>query len=519
MVVSHARRANEQKAVPALYAKDREARELSVALFQRLDTDGNGLLSQGELLEARSIMLCQEDAGQEAIRNFTSLGTDFDVNHDGSIDREEWHEFVGSLYELMGRRQFLLITRNWVANAPPAAGAAPVPLASSAVSRKAGSAGAKPGADARHRASTADESMSRAATSIQSAARGKHARPQVNAERQPTRHSTRRAANLGSDSTEQKLTSLEDLWDLLTTLDGVVRTSVDIQEVVRLFELCKVNGGMGPQLAASVPMHFQDCAEPEDISPGETAHLCLMLLDNPSLTVHEARVALEPIKASCRNDAENGLGHCAVDTDSALNWRRFKQLIAMLGSLMRLDEQYLVSQMQFIHTGRFELPETMAAILMERSRLNRGAAGIPTVTADDVWASLATGMEVTLQGLPNSKEVLAHKFTLDDFVRFCYNVGIVDASGKAGITYTDMSMLFTRTVSKLPELLKAHATKATKTPAALAKGRDTYITGRTEFEILLYELSKEPAMEQLHRSPFSMVLSLLQRSGSAQGGD
>jgi len=490
---------------PLFYEGDSEAREMGATLFRRLDRDRNGFLSQEELLHARTVLLCSEDTGQQVIASLSGLDGDCDKNGDSMIDTEEWHDFVGSLYEVLGRKQFLLMAHNWV-SAPDGdvgdggckiQGECATDAAPAAAEVSAGEDGGS------------DAAMQAAAIHIQSVHRGKKARATLKKQKpQPARRTS------VSDSTEQKPTSLMEYWEMLVTGDGIVKTSIDAYDLVQAFERSKLKG-LDSRLVTFVPMQFADLGEPEDLSPGEVAHLCMMIIENPTLTVWEARAGLEPVKAACREDEAAGEGCWAVAPGSTLSYKTFKNLMPMLASIMRIDLQYLVSQLAWLRTGRFEMPNALATVLIEKC-VNKpcllGNHGpLPRnshQTPDALWDSLASGVDAGVQG--PSTEVLSKKFSLDDFVRLCYNAGIVDSTGKSGITYPDMSGLFTRTISRLPDLLRAHAERVKKPPAGLAKGRADYYMGRTELEVLMEELHREPALQRLHPSPLDMVLRLIQ---------
>lgn len=478
---------------PLFYEADGEAREMSAALFQRLDKNRSGALCQDELLQARNVMLCQEDdTSQQAIANLTSLDAEFDANGDCEIDEEEWHDFVGSLYEVMGRKHFLMVARSWAA-APDCRDT------EDSAKRRRSSAG-----DEKEK-----EALTAAATRIQSLQRGKKARATV--KKQRTAAIQKKLAS-DSTSTEQKLVSVAEYWELLMLQDGRVKTSVEVIDLVQAFESCKL-AGMDSRLVTYVKMYPTERAEPEDLSPGEVAHLCSMLTENPTLSVAEAREALGPIKKECRADAAAGAGNFAVAPGSVLSYRMYKALLLILAAILQIDVQYLVSQLQWLRTGRFEMPENLVLALIGhcvRKPSMLGMQGpLPERPEDALWQSLA-GSEIADLDV----EALS-KFCLDDFVRLCYNTRIVDSSGRRGISYTTMSSLFTRTIARLPDLLKAHAEKVKRSPAGLAKGRQDYFTGRTELELLMGELYKEPGISKVYSSPLHMVLGFIE---SCKGG-
>jgi len=79
-------------------------------LFRRLDADQSGNLSQQELLKTRSLMVVGDDVGASGL---SPIDCGADGNGDGMVDESEWHEFCGSLYELLGRKNFVASFQRW----------------------------------------------------------------------------------------------------------------------------------------------------------------------------------------------------------------------------------------------------------------------------------------------------------------------------------------------------------------------------------------------------------------------
>lgn len=96
-----------------MYANDCSAQKLSNELFKSLDNNKNGFLDQRELLQARSIMLAGRDDSQlmEVAGDFSRIA---DNDHDGKISNGEWHEFMASVYAVVGRKHFLSLAHSWI---------------------------------------------------------------------------------------------------------------------------------------------------------------------------------------------------------------------------------------------------------------------------------------------------------------------------------------------------------------------------------------------------------------------
>merc|ERR1719229_2229575 len=113
-------------------------------------------------------------------------------------------------------------------------------------------------------------------------------------------------------------------------------------------------------------MHFEQELDAEDLSPGEVAHLCILLKERPDLSAEEARAELEPLKKAMRGASASGQRGLFADRDAAINLKRFKQLLTILSTLMRIDLPYIISHMQWQRTRVFEMTKTLALTLLVR---------------------------------------------------------------------------------------------------------------------------------------------------------
>jgi len=101
--------------VPTYYEEDKEARQMAATLFEKLDTDKSGYLSTRELEKARTQLLSKIDASGDAFwDSVDNMGTFADANQDGEVELSEWHDFISSLYQIMGRRKFMGVLQRWV---------------------------------------------------------------------------------------------------------------------------------------------------------------------------------------------------------------------------------------------------------------------------------------------------------------------------------------------------------------------------------------------------------------------
>merc|ERR1712061_588109 len=116
---------------------------------------------------------------------------------------------------------------------------------------------------------------------------------------------------------------------------------------------------------------------------------------------------------------------------------------------------------------------------------------------------------MNIQDFPDP-HVLEQKFTQTDFLKFCYNVGAIEAAGQTGLPYMDICTVYDRTQKNLPELLAAHAKRVGQNAAAPPKGgRSDGFVGRTEFAILLEELHRQPVFQKIYQSPLAMIVAFI----------
>jgi len=448
--------------VHVFFADDVEAQTLIIGMFAALDVDSSGTLTQAELLTARSSMVARFGS------DLDFCAAENDKNNDGLVDVGEWTEFCEGLYSVMGRKAFLTACRAWVLSvvvkAPPSA------------------AGKKDAADDVDQKKKEKEEEEKAALKIQSIQRGKKARKEAAGKKE-----SKAKANANDNKTEKSFT-LADFWDWLMVGQGI--SSLSAGDVVNLFADCK-EFGLNMTLAQYIPMHFEEMVTPEDLSPGEVALLCKLVIANSELTEAAAREALPQARA-CR-DVEEHDKKTYAKLEGAINLRRFKKLVSLISVLMRIDEEYVALQMQWCHTEVFETTDTCAAFIIER------CAGKPEPGTED--------------SLPD-ENVVAKKFLLQLFTSMFYNCDIMDDTGKNGVPYGDISLIYSRAVKALPKRLEVRAERRKQKVNKSAKTacKDSVIKGRTEFEVLMEELNSLASMKKLFNTPLLMMSGLAKRA-------
>jgi len=102
----------------------------------------------------------------------------------------------------------------------------------------------------------------------------------------------------------------------------------------------------------------------------------------------------------------------------------------LLSNLMRVEQRYFVYHMTWLITGRFEITDTLAALI-----LNRCVHTDSYRQAELKWTGGGAGP------LPDV-HVLQHNFTLQDFTLLVYKCSIITKPGKPGLDYADISLVF-----------------------------------------------------------------------------
>jgi len=509
------------------YEEDAEAKKLSAHLFKLLDQNGSGSLTTAELQRARTIMMVKDEgaAGEAS----DGAGHAADTNGDGRVDAWEWADFMGSMYCVMGRKQFRSAARTWVSRAEghgeparrrrtrkasvgkghaaacpkknPSGCAAVVAASADAIEAAAGPTCDASMAIADTSSNKSEAAKHDAATTIQKTFRGRQSRKSF-------KHLPRNASN---SVDADRLTTLSELWDLMTLADG--STAVGVNDIAMLFKSSKETG-LDMMLARLVPMKFEDVMEPEDLSPGEVAHLCMLLITEPGLSEEDLRSRLDHVKSAYREQetAEwGGNGRYIQDDDAVLNLKHFRKLLALVASLMRIDIEYVVCHMASCYTGIFEATDTLVAHIKEQhdgrcKRCNKPCSGS------------TCGCESETSGPDLS--VLHRAVNMNIFSRLVYASCIVDPSGRTGLAYPDLQLFWQRANKNMPELLHQRALKlkrkvVTNTvggQAAVGCGREgDGIHGKAEFVALLEELYRTPPLNKQFASPLHMCVRMLQR--------
>eukprot|EP00927_Polykrikos_kofoidii_P041118 TRINITY_DN35037_c0_g1_i1.p1 TRINITY_DN35037_c0_g1~~TRINITY_DN35037_c0_g1_i1.p1 ORF type:complete len:905 (+),score=137.68 TRINITY_DN35037_c0_g1_i1:80-2794(+) len=174
-------------------------------------------------------------------------------------------------------------------------------------------------------------------------------------------------------------TTLAELWDLLTRCErGRITTRVSLQEFLSLYERAK-NTGLRPGLTSAAletlkVMHvWQPPASAEELSRQQILRLCTMLRSDPGNKLTEKHLrdqvvsvaALAPIE---RNEAQQD----SSSADSAtVTLQNFKRLVALICSMMCVDEDIFIAHLCWVQTGFFEMTPEMCRLVVATASINK----------------------------------------------------------------------------------------------------------------------------------------------------
>jgi len=367
-----------------------------------------------------------------------------------------------------------------------------------------------------------------AALKIQSIARGRADRKAAAAKAEEVKvpGSTKAAGsrtNVGGASRvgepeAEKVSTAADVWDLIVISTGSVSTSVEAEEIAEIFRTCRVEG-ITADLGKTVPMttQFVDDQEPEEVSPGEVAHLCALLHKDPELKLADARTALNEVKEHYR-EMLAGPFIMGDGSEFTIGLKRFKNLVYIVSELMRIDQVFILATMTFLKSGVFEMPDTLVALIREQG--SRDDIRSTEQKNDDLARIEDPWSRSTFA--PPDRRILQTEYTQDDFMKLAHKSHIIDSgpNGPNGVLYADVQLIFRRTHQKMAQLLEARASKFRRRPrdgALAARAEEPKLYGKAEFAVLMEELLKVGTMKHRFKgSPMIMCLKMMQNAAEHQ---
>jgi len=491
--------------IPSRSASSRRAPEETatsrriVEIFKKADTNGDGFLSRAQLVKVLSTLMSRTAKRAKTLNaaEIEKVLEVADLNGDGVIQYEEFFEWV-----LYGDLEGLKSRQRTAVGKTLASG---TEVAENRTQNVAGSA--KPGrAMSGTNKSSAEYRLAHrhtAATGIQRVARGNIARNRVAVQKRKTLEFLAAKPVLPYE----QVTTVAELWDMLTFGNNWhLRSSVEVEEIAHLFLDCRASG-LDLRLATEVPMHFTERVEPEDLSAGEVAHICTMLIKNMDVSEEEIRAELAPLKADLRKrtDARWGSERSRVtNLDEEIGFKKFRKLVGHISNFMRIDEVYVASHMAFHYTKVFELPVTLAALIRHRCLKE---------DIDELYGRVPVVAEHGQVPEPDHS-ILDRVLTISEFLRLAYKCSLIDPNGCEGMTYADITDLFLTVNRDMPKLLnkraeRAHRWKKARKAVSCEQG---VISGHAAFTVLIEALAATPPMTAVFKSPLNFAVALAQRA-------
>lgn len=364
-----------------------------------------------------------------------------------------------------------------------------------------------------------------AATKIQAIFRVRANRP----------HGRKASQNPERSQSQHRLTTFEDLWELMTYRRGCCNEiTVELKDVFMIFHRARKTG-LTADILDVLPVeedHHGNRRPAEDVSPGELEHLAVLVLSRPELEVEEAHEELQVVKDICR-----GLEKPSSEVE--MKFQSVKKVLRLVAALMNIDLVYLVQHMVWVMNGRFEMTDALARRFLQKCACMRPTRD-GTFQAchlneakkpQELWDSL------TRDGLRPVTEELKTPLTQKDFLVTVHNCDLINAREVKGcLTYGECVTFFTSVHYKIGHLKHAHATSRTQAEQAKAaeleekqckkghKGSEMEkarheataadknafgLVGRVELEILLGQMWKYDRLSREFRSPLMMVVQML----------
>jgi hypothetical protein len=489
------------------FKDDDEAIQLGQEVFGIFDEDRSGCLQSDELQLASYILQDSPLEGAGTASVLWNTGP-LDQNHDGEVSVDEWNEFMDSIYQVLGKKQFTKVLGSWLEAAKvkysqessPKTARRTAPQGTDGdTTRKWGDA-----SPTTPEAGQDDADLMKAATKIQAMRRGRKARKYVMDKKASLKDIAEDAYH------DMMLTTVGDLWDLLTTVGGQFGRYCDVGDICELYQEAQ-DTGLDSLLVATAPVTDQDgtpgAREVNDILPEQVCRMCELLIDGKEHTEDEVKNQIGAVRMDC--DLNPRKGHYFVPPrlrDAKLDNKSFRKLIPMLAKAMLLDKQILVSHLAWVKTKIFEAPPSLLAQVMQQcANLNKNRLPI----------------EEAYRSVPDFT-VLNTTYTLNDHVKLGFNGKLVRDAHRRGIVPNEFQKLFLTLCKNMRSKLAARtekrkelhpytSSKNTDIPKSGKGAKDDGFTGAEAFEVLLEELyNLTPARK--YASPLAMLVSMVREA-------
>lgn len=451
--------------------------QLANEVFEFFDADGSGLLDLHELEIAQHIL---QDSPLEGAAVASVIWSDCspDVDGSGDVDLDEWASFMESIYQILGRKQFASVISTWLTAAN--------------------------GEDAAADEDEGSVNLQRAAAlRIQAIRRGSRSRHIIMEQK--------KAAEKKKNQLEHQLTTVSEVWDLLTRVEGTYGRTITVGDFVDVFQRAK-DTGLDAELALTAPVTDEDGmaggTRVEDVLPEQVGRLCELVLDGEVATMSDGEVWFElTITKSDRmtTGQKDELLHRDL-REREIDHKQFGKILPILARSLSLDKQVILSHISWLKTKVFEAPAPLLALVLQQcANNNKGRQS----------------KEEAYRGSPDVS-ILDLRFTLNDQVKLCINGHLVEEkdSGHAGIPPGELQQLFFTMSRKLQEKVEArmelhkeaHPHYMGKVPTIKKLGKDEQdgFEGAEAFQVLMEELFKLCPTGKFV-SPLAMVVHMIRQ--------
>ncbi|CAL1135679.1 unnamed protein product [Cladocopium goreaui] len=250
----------------------------------------------------------------------------------------------------------------------------------------------------------------------------------------------------------------EELYMLLTWRDNRNAGPLRLDDLLGAFQSC-TSQGMSARFRGHVPQAVPGFFEPHDVSPMEFVMLFEHLREHRDATDKEIREQLSSYSWRRKNKQEmkrsfsgnltsllNSLGH---NPNTPVGLGLFKQLLAVLTAILRIDREHMLMFFAWSKTGHFQLTDSIIEKVLEK----------------------------VFMKVPKSKEpLLSMSVSENDFYRVCFSMDVLDTNGRHGIPRGQIALIFQDILRNMSqklsdrEALKKPFRRKDKSPKKGSKG-------------------------------------------------
>ena len=216
----------------------------------------------------------------------------------------------------------------------------------------------------------------------------------------------------------------EELYMLLTWRDGRTAGPLRLDDLLGAFQSC-TSAGMKARFRDHVPQSVPGFFEAHDVSPMEFVMLFEHLREHRDATDKEIRELLSSYSWRRKNKQEmkrsfsgnltsllHSLGH---NPNTPVGLGLFKQILAVLTAILRIDREHMLMFFAWSKTGHFQLTDAIIEKVLEK----------------------------VFMKVPKPKEsMLNMSVSENDFYRVCFSMDVLDTNGRNGIPRGQIALIF-----------------------------------------------------------------------------